>query len=158
MDKTADMRAALKCTIHPIASLENYTFVVVCSRYRGQWLLSRHKKRDTWETQGGHIEPGETPLRAAARELYEESGAVDFDIEPLFDYAAGDIAPGNPEKYATGVVFFARIRTLSPLPESEMAEVRTFDTLPQNVTYPHITPHLFAEARARGLFTDRPHE
>lgn len=144
--------------VRPLGSYTSYKYVVVLSEYQGKLLLSRHRARSTWETQGGHIEAGETAMDAAKRELYEESGAVDFDIEPLFDYAAGDLASGNPEKYATGVVFFARIRTLSPLPESEMAEVRTFDTLPQNVTYPHITPHLFAEARVRGLFTDRSHE
>ena len=30
------------------------------------------------------------------------------------------------------------------LPESEMAEVRAFDALPDNLTYPAITPELFA--------------
>lgn len=28
------------------------------------------------------------PLDAAKRELYEKSGAIDFDIEPLCDYRA----------------------------------------------------------------------
>lgn len=28
---------------------------------------------------------------AAKRELYEESGAVDFEIEPLCDYWAGEV-------------------------------------------------------------------
>ena len=45
---------------------------------------------ETWETQGGHIEAGEQPLDAAKRELFEESGAVDFDIQPLCDYWAGE--------------------------------------------------------------------
>jgi len=40
---------------------------------KGKWILSKHKKRDTWETQGGHIEDGETPLEATKRELFEES-------------------------------------------------------------------------------------
>lgn len=141
--------------VRPLGSYERYKYVVVLSEYQGRLLLSRHKARDTWETQGGHIEPGEDALTAAKRELYEESGATKFDIEPLFDYAAGDIASCNPEKFAAGVVFFARIRKLDPLPDSEMAEVRSFDDLPENVTYPHITPHLYVEALRRGLFTDR---
>ena len=118
-------------------------YVVVLSYYEGKILLSRHKKRTTWETQGGHIEPSEAPLDAAKRELYEESGAVDFDITPLFDYEAGDDIGS-----ATGVVFRANIKALASLPDSEMAEVHAFDALPENLTYPNITPHLFRWAQA----------
>ena len=103
-------------------------------------MLSRHKQRTTWETQGGHVEPGEAPLEAARRELYEESGAVEYDIRALCDYWAGDETTGE---YATGMVFHAEIHALGPLPESEMAEVRMFDALPENLTYPQITPKLF---------------
>ena len=127
------------CNIRPLGELAPYKYVVVMSRYQGKILLSRHKDRDTWETQGGHIEPGETPLEAARRELYEESGAVEFDIRPVFDYWAGDERGG-----ASGQVFAATIRTLGPLPKSEMAEVRAFDEVPPNVTYPAITPEIFA--------------
>ena len=46
----------------------DYKYVVVLSRYQGKLLLSQHRDRNTWETQGGHIEPGETPEEAARRE------------------------------------------------------------------------------------------
>ena len=104
-------------------------------------MLSRHKQRTTWETQGGHVEPGETPLQAAERELYEESGALRYDIRPLCDYWAGDEITG---KGATGMVFHAEIHALGEMPESEMAEVHLFDGLPENLTYPAITPELYA--------------
>ena len=103
-------------------------------------MLSRHKQRTTWETQGGHVEPGETPLEAAKRELFEESGALSYEITPLCDYWAGDETTGEG---ATGMVFHAQIHELGPMPESEMAEVGFFDGLPDNLTYPHITPELF---------------
>ena len=45
-------------------------------------MLSRHKNRSTWETQGGHIEGGESLIEAAGRELYEESGAVKYLLSP----------------------------------------------------------------------------
>lgn len=124
-------------------------YVVVFSRYQGKLLLSRHKSRDTWETQGGHIEPGETPEDAARRELWEESGAEDFSIEPLFMYWAEDQVGEKPYKGAWGAIFFADIEKLGPIPESEMAEVRQFDTLPDNVTYPFITPKLYERIRDR---------
>ena len=104
-------------------------------------MLSRHKLRTTWETQGGHVEPGETPIQAAKRELYEESGALHYDIRPLCDYWAGDEITGSG---ATGMVFHAEIYELGAMPESEMAEVRLFDGLPENLTYPGITPELYA--------------
>ena len=129
----------MTCKVCPLGTLVPYKYVVVMSKYQGKILLSRHRDRSTWETQGGHIEPGETPLDAARRELYEESGALDFDIRPVFDYWAGDENGG-----ASGQVFAAQIRTLGPMPRSEMAEVRAFDEVPPNVTYPAITPELFA--------------
>lgn len=131
------------CQTHPLGILGVYKYVVVLSEYRGLWLLSRHRDRVTWETQGGHIEPGETPLEAAGRELYEESGAADFEIRAAFDYYAAD-----DNGHANGMVFLAHIRSLAPIPDSEMAEVRTFDDLPSEemLTYPGITPVLFRHA------------
>ena len=68
-----EIRKELKCRIYPLGYLERYKFTVICAKYRGKWILSKHKKRDTWETQGGHIEAGEDPLECARRELFEES-------------------------------------------------------------------------------------
>ena len=131
----------LGCTIHPLGALAPYKYVVVCAIYRGQWLLSRHRERDTWETQGGHIEPGETPMEAAIRELYEESGVQDAQVIPVCDYHGY-----TDTRSSDGVVFLAVVRQLGTLPDSEMAEVRLFDTLPDNLTYPNVTPHLYQEA------------
>ena len=66
---------------------------------------------------------------------------MDFTIRPLFDYYAWDEEGG-----ANGMVFAADIRSLGPLPESEMAEARLFDRLPQALTYPGITPVLYQSA------------
>lgn len=127
--------------IYEVGALKTYKYVVVLSTCGLKLMLSRHKQRTTWETQGGHVEPGETPLQAAERELYEESGALRYDIRPLCDYWAGDEITG---KGATGMVFHAEIYALGEMPESEMAEVRLFDGLPENLTYPAITPELYA--------------
>ena len=139
----------MKSQTYALGTLETYKYVVVASRYQGKILLSRHRERSTWETQGGHIEAGETPLDAAKRELYEESGAAEYDIVPLCDYREWDEATGRG---ANGVVFAADIHTLEEIPQSEMAEVRTFEALPQNLTYPAITPEIFACLEAMGGF------
>lgn len=134
------------CRTYPVNELGDYKYVIILSEYRGKILLSRHKERTTWEAQGGHIEPGETPLAAAKRELYEESGALSYEIKPLCDYWAGEEDGAG----AGGVVFTAEILQLGAMPESEIAEVRQFDCLPENVTYPGITPILFAKKAEQG--------
>ncbi len=130
----------LICCTYDKETLADCKYVVVLSHYQGQILLSRHKDRATWETQGGHIEPGEAPVEAARRELYEESGALEYELQYLCDYRAEHPVT---RRGANGAVFAAEIHTLGPMPESEMAEVRTFDVLPDNLTYPEITPVLF---------------
>jgi len=132
----------MECKVYKLNELKEYKYVVILSKYQGKILLSRHKKRSTWETQGGHIEKGETPLEAAKRELFEESGAVKFSILPVFDYWAGD-----DKSWANGMVFMAEITELSGIPNSEMKEVRTFCNLPDSLTYPEITPVLFNNAK-----------
>ena len=134
------------CDTYPFGTLCNLQFVVMLTFDQNGIWLSRHRQRETWETQGGHIEAGETPVQAAMRELYEESGATDFSLRPLCDYRVSR-EEGDPEA-SNGAVFVALLRQMEPLPLSEMAEVRHFERLPDaaSLTYPAITPVLYARA------------
>lgn len=127
------------CIIYPFETFHTPRFVVILSRVDGKYLLSRHKKRTTWETQGGYIENGETPLEAAKRELWEESGALEYDISPLCDYWATDDSVES-----TGRVYVADISILGEIPsDSEMKEVKLFVDLPEEFTYTYISKTLF---------------
>ena len=140
IDKEA-IRKELKCRLFPLNDLPSYKYTVICANYKGKWILSRHKKRDTWETQGGHIEDGETPLEAAKRELFEESGIRDADVYPVCDYWGF-----NRFRCSNGMVFLAVVHSIGELPESEMQEIGIFDELPENLTYPQTSPVLYREA------------
>ena len=128
----------------PAGSQETYKYVVVCSNYEGKWLFSRHKERTTWETQGGHVEAGEMPMEAARRELYEESGVTNADLYEVCDYK-GFRGP----RFSYGMVFLAVVHEIGELPESEMQEISLFDKMPENLTYPVMTPLLVKEAQKR---------
>lgn len=135
------IRKELECKIYELNTLENYKYVVVCTYYKGQWLLSRHKDRETWETQGGHIENFETPLMAAKRELYEEAGVRDAEFYPICDYLGY-----NSISSSNGMVFLAIAKNIGKLPNSEMKETRLFSNIPNNLTYPNVSPILYKKA------------
>jgi 8-oxo-dGTP diphosphatase len=141
----------MKCTVYKLNYLKQYKYVVTFARYKNKWIICKHKNRNTWETSGGHIEDSETPIEAAKRELWEETGAIDFTIEPVCDYWACD-EPHETEniKWSNGQVFLAYVNILGEIPKnSEMECIDLFDEFPQNLTYPDITHTLLPQIITR---------
>ena len=134
-----------------------FIFVVIVARYDEKWLFVRHKERATYEIPGGHINYDEDYIEAAKRELYEETGAIEFDIDFVSFYSvtsldipstfevseSSEIVTAFVGETTGGYLFFANIRELSTLPDFEMAETKLFERMPDNLTYPHIQPKLF---------------
>lgn len=121
----------------------NLEYVVLIVKHGEEWIMARHKERSTWEFAGGHIDDGETPDEAAARELYEETGAEQFTIFPVAIYSV--IKGDQPESY--GKLYLATVEQFAELPPFEMAEIKGFAEIPTNVTYPLIYPTLISKVQ-----------
>jgi 8-oxo-dGTP pyrophosphatase MutT (NUDIX family) len=59
--------------VSPLPTTRDWA-VAVFVVWRGRVMLHRHPKLGRWLPCGGHVEPGELPDEAAAREVEEESG------------------------------------------------------------------------------------
>ncbi len=118
---------------------ERLEYAVIAARRDGSWIFCRHKNRDTWEIPGGHREEGEAIEETARRELWEESGAVDFELKPVAVYCV--------DKY--GILYYADVKRLEDIPKSsEIAEIGFFEHIPWELTYPAIQPYLYRAVQA----------
>jgi 8-oxo-dGTP diphosphatase len=116
-------------------------FAVIMTKYNGQWVYAKHKKRNTWEIPGGHREKNETINDAASRELFEETGANSFNITPVCVYSVeGDERIDYAESF--GQLFYAEIESFDKLPDYEIREIKLFNNIPEDLTYPLIQPYL----------------
>ena len=115
-------------------------FAVIIARNGGKWVFCKHRDRSTWEIPGGHRESGETILEAAKRELYEETGATVFRMQPVCVYS---VVRGNTETF--GMLYAADVQEFEPELHSEIERIGFFERLPENWTYPLIQPKLMEE-------------
>ena len=116
-------------------------FAVIITEYQGKWVFCKHKDRDTLEVPGGHREPGEDIEETARRELYEETGALRYTIEPLGIYSV--TSPAHFDGTETfGKLFYAQVEEFEEELHSEIEKIVIMDELPENWTYPEIQPEL----------------
>ena len=141
-------------------------FAVIIAKSQDKYVFCKHRERSTWEVPGGHREPGESVLDTAKRELYEETGAVAFELRPVCVYSI--IVEDNGQE-SFGMLYYADIRSfkmelyrksggecvvlMGNLEElhSEIEKITITDKLPEDWTYPEIQPKLLEEAQNRGF-------
>lgn len=79
--------------------------VVIVARCQGKFLFRRRAGGGTWELPGGPRATGEDIRGAAERVLREQTGAVEFQLEPVSAY--GVTPDGEEETF--GALYFAEI-------------------------------------------------
>lgn len=125
-------------------------FAVIVTVYRGKLVFCKHRNRDTYEIPGGHREAGETILAAAKRELYEETGAVKYEIKPICVYSV--TAPDNFNGEETfGMLYYAEVEVFERELHFEIEKIELFDGTPARWRFPEIQPWLLEEAGRRGF-------
>ena len=99
-------------------------FAVIISRSNGKWVYCKHKERDTYEIPGGRRESGESILETAKRELYEETGAVEYSIRPICAYSvSGKTRANESGEESFGMLYSAEIRIFEEELHSEMERI-----------------------------------
>ena len=134
----------LRVELLPFESLGagELSYVIIGARFKGQWVFVRHRERCSWDLPAGHIEAGETPDEAAARELKEETGARDFNLQGVRDYRVHEEGMSG-----AGRLYLAFIEgPFAPL-EHEIAAIRLDEELPDFLTYPEVQRALFTELK-----------
>lgn len=132
----------LKVNFYDTVDDELYKFAVIVSRYENKWVFCKHKERSTYEIPGGHREEQEQIDETAKRELWEETGAIDYQIKPVCTYSVM-----NEKEETFGMLYFAQIIEFEELPPLEMEKVELFKEMPNQWTYPLIQPLLIEQIK-----------
>lgn len=131
---------------------EKLKFAVIISKTQGKWVFCKHKERNTYEVPGGHREAGEDILQTAKRELQEETGAIEFNINPICAYSIIGKTRVNEyiDEETFGMLYFADIEIFEKELHSEMEKIIITDNLPTEWTYPLIQPKLLEKVEELG--------
>lgn len=99
-----------------------------------QFLLMRHK--DRWDLPKGHVDPGETDIQCALRELEEETGipADAIEIDPDFrftlQYYVQYERTGGTRQLKTLLIYLGRLKQERPITVTEHLGSKWFDWSP----------------------------
>ncbi len=140
-----------------MSELKSCGVLVTLGRPITEFLLMRHPTR--WDIPKGHVDPGETELQCALRELWEETGipadAIELDEDFRFThrYLVQGWRSGGETWPKTLVVFLGRLTRDVPIQTSEHESHQWFPWQPpHHIQEQTIDPLLAAvEEYVRGL-------
>ena len=121
---------------------------VLIENEKGEVLLQKRSDTGEWCVPGGALEPGETYIEAATRELSEEVGIKVSDLKLFGLYSGADREihyPNGDVVYSLSVIFITKSFTgeISDS-DSEVLEHRFFDknSIPNGLFTPDARPIL----------------
>jgi 8-oxo-dGTP pyrophosphatase MutT (NUDIX family) len=127
--------------------LKSCGFLIVRGDPVQEFLLMRHA--DRWDLPKGHVDPGESEMQCALRELAEETGITAADIEPIdgfrFALEYPVISKRDGSSYVkTLVVFLARLKHDVPITATEHQGYEWFRWQPPHRIQPQTIDPLLA--------------
>ncbi len=118
-------------------------FAVIFAMYDGKYIFfASISKEIPSKFPVDIVKKNETIDDTAKRELYEETGAVDFEIEPVGVYSVTEKDNFNGAE-TFGMLYYANIRSFETELHSEIEKIIITDKVPENWTYPTIQPDIF---------------
>ena len=142
-----------------MSDVKSCGFLIVRGQPAREFLLMRHA--DRWDLPKGHVDPRETEMQCALRELHEETGitATDIEIDDGFRFESHYQVRSKSDKLLEKslVLFLARLKREVPLVLTEHVGSQWFPWQPpHNLQARTIDPLLAAVDRY--LAGDRGHE
>jgi len=130
-------------------------FLIVKGHPIESFLLMRHPSR--WDLPKGHVDAGETDMQCALRELEEETGITQsqIEIDPEFRFTLQYIVNykryDNQDYLKTVVLFLARLKQDVTIQVTEHGDFQWFDwNPPHDIQEKTINPLLASVAKHVG--------
>jgi bis(5'-nucleosidyl)-tetraphosphatase len=132
-----------------MADLKACGVLVVRGEPVERFLLMKHA--DRWDLPKGHVDPGETDLECALRELAEETGitAADVEIDSGFvftlQYHVQNERTGGRRQLKTLQIYLGRLQREVPIAATEHLGYEWFDWSPPHAIQEQTIDPLLAE-------------
>lgn len=129
--------------------LKSCGFIVLRHVTGIEFLLMQHQ--DRWDLPKGHVDPGETEMQCALRELVEETGieARDIEVDPAFryeiDYTVRGKRTNQKPARKTLVIFMAWLHNEVDIKPTEHLDFRWFRWSPPHEIQQQTIDGLLAE-------------